>query len=187
MANRSLEKENSFHSPILLFYAESAFINNSSIMPVDESIQYILLVPYETTESMKNKSKFSWTKILVHLGAFHREECISQTGPGLQAISGLERCSLEGRSSLTPASGSPRLPIPWLVQSELELMTTRMIEEVLTNWMSKAGYPIFWYFFSLTPINDLRIKKKSNEPTISPENEIEKWHLRQPAKTVPLF
>jgi len=29
--------------------------------------------------------------------------------------------------------------------------------------------------------------KKSNKPVISSENEIEKWHLRQSAKTVPLF
>jgi len=36
------------------------------------------------------------------------------------------------------------------------------------------------------PKNDQRKKGKSKKPTFS-EKEIEKWHLRQSAKTVPLF
>jgi len=36
-------------------------------------------------------------------------------------------------------------------------------------------------------LDNLRTKRKSNKPTISSENEIEMWHLRQSAKTVLLF
>jgi len=42
-------------------------------------------------------------------------------------------------------------------------------------------------FEGLTPINDLRTKRKSKKPTISSENEIEKWHLWQSARTVQPF
>jgi len=38
------------------------------------------------------------------------------------------------------------------------------------------------FFDCLTLKNDLRTKEKSNKPTISSENEIEKWHLRNQLK-----
>jgi len=44
----------------------------------------------------------------------------------------------------------------------------------------------FDIFEGLTPKKGLCLKK-SNKPTISLEMEIEKYHLRQSAKTVPLF
>jgi len=40
------------------------------------------------------------------------------------------------------------------------------------------------FFEGLTPKNGLRTKRKSKQPNIYLENEIEKWYLRQLAKTV---
>jgi len=43
------------------------------------------------------------------------------------------------------------------------------------------------FLIFLMPKNDLRTEIKSNKPIISSENGIEKWHLRQSAKTVAIF
>jgi len=54
----------------------------------------------------------------------------------------------------------------------------------LTKKFNTRFLKIFFEYF--TPENDLRTKRKSDKPHISSEKEIEKWPLRQSAKTVPL-
>jgi len=49
-----------------------------------------------------------------------------------------------------------------------------------------TGPKLFIFLEGLTPINDLREKRKSNKPAISSENDILMYHLWQSAKTVPL-